>query len=162
MWRLAMIFVVWAGNAQAGTDIFALTEKERAIFRAEVRELLLDEPDIVARAMRPKSPVAEQTLQQVEDDLTLLSQLHDDILQAADIALFIGPDCDTCQRALDELRNLSDSSGSTFILHDTSNPATLALSNRLGMDIVPFYVMPKMILRDHMPAVVLEKYLSHN
>lgn len=152
--------LVAAGPGWAETDIFNLTAAERAAFRAEVRALLLAEPQIVDRALNPPNPAAQEIRQEIDDDLRLLQALAPEILGGRQIALFIGADCAECARAADELEAISKDCGAEFILHDTRNPASAALADRLGMTDLPFYVLPGMILRGHIPAVVLPRYLD--
>lgn len=149
-----------AGPGWAETDIFNLTAAERAAFGAEVRALLLAEPKIVDRALNRPNPAAQEIRQEIDDDLRLLQALAPEILGGRQIALFIGADCAECARAADELETISNDYQAEFILHDTRDPASAALADRLGMTDLPFYVLPGMILRGHIPAVVLPRYLD--
>ena len=76
------------------------------------------------------------------------------------MALFVGADCSSCARAVSELSALSKDYDATFILHDTRNDDTAKLAKALGMTDVPFYVLPDMILRGHIPQIVLPRYLK--
>jgi hypothetical protein len=114
----------------------------------------------VDRALNPPNPAAQEIRQEIDDDLRLLQALAPEILGGRQIALFIGADCAECTRAADELEAISKDYGAEFILHDTRNPASAALADRLGMTDLPFYVLPGMILRGHIPAVVLPRYLD--
>ncbi|QFT59811.1 hypothetical protein FIU94_13340 [Sulfitobacter sp. THAF37] len=152
--------LVAAGPGWAETDILDLTSAERAALRSEIRALLLEEPEIVAQALNPPSPVAQETQQRIADDKALLAALEPEILNGNRIALFIGADCGTCARAAEELAALSREYGATFILHDTGDTAAARLADRLGMTDLPFYVLPGMILRGHIPKVVLPRYLD--
>lgn len=158
--RLALASVLLAGNAGAQTDVLNMTDAERRAFGSEVRALLLDEPDIVGKAINPPSPAAQEIQQEIKDDLTLLARLAPQILAGNDVALFIGADCSSCARAVSELSALSKDYGATFILHDTRNDDTAKLAKALGMTDVPFYVLPDMILRGHIPQIVLPRYLK--
>ena len=150
---------VSASNAVADTDLLDLTAAERAAFGQEIRSLLRDEPEIVGHALNPPSPVAQAMRQDIDDDLELIARLAPGILAGHDIALFVGPDCGTCDRATSELKEISKDYGTTFILHDTHDKDAITLARQLGMDDLPFYVLPDMILRGHIPQVVLPRYL---
>ena len=75
------------------------------------------------------------------------------------MALFTSDDCAACSDAVRELSSLTRTYGLTFIQHNIDTPQTAAWAAQLGLDEAPFYVLPNMILRGHMPAVVLQKYL---
>lgn len=139
----------------AQTDFTALTDAERAAFQAEIRALLLDEPQIVARALAAPSPFAEA----VNSDLSAIAR-HAATLFAdgAALALVIAPDCPDCDRALQELRALADALGLSFRILDIKEHATLAAD--LELDTVPSYVLPRMMVRGHVPPVVLRRYLE--
>lgn len=143
------------GAALADTDFTALTLQERAVLRAEIRALLLDEPEIVARALSGPSPYAEA----VDRDLGVIER-HADTLFAggAAIAIFVAKDCPDCARALDELRTLTDGKGLTFTVLDIHENADLAAA--LELDATPSYVLPDKMVRGHVPPVVLERYLQ--
>ena len=72
------------------------------------------------------------------------------------IALFVGPDCADCAAARAEL----DSLGHPVALHDTGDPAAASLHDALALEDLPAYVMADRLIRGHMPAFVLERYLS--
>lgn len=76
--------------------------------------------------------------------------------QAERIALFVGPGCADCARARTELQAL----GHPVALHDTGAPASAALHEALALEDLPAYVMSDRLIRGHMPAFVLERYLS--
>ncbi len=158
--RLAMVFCALAAPVGAQTDFGALEDAERAAFGAEIRSLLLEEPAIVGAALAQPNYAAQAYQQEADDDLRLLATLSAQILDGADIALFIAPGCGDCAAAQSELQDITKTSGATFILHDITTPQGATLAEKLGMTDAPFYVMPKMILRGHMPAVVLTRYLT--
>ncbi|APE45406.1 hypothetical protein BOO69_09835 [Sulfitobacter alexandrii] len=146
--------------AMAETQLTDLTPAERSAFGAEIRALLLDEPEIVDSALNPPGPAAQEMARKIADDQALLAALEPEILKGARIALFVGPECPTCTRASEELAALSAEYGVEFILHDMNDPATARLADQLGMNELPFYVLPGMILRGHMPPIVLPRYLD--
>ena len=157
---LCALIVPLAGpvGAQGGFD--ALTAAQRAAFGAELRAFLLDEPEIVGAAMAPRNYAAEAMQEVVDADLALIDNLAGQILNGADIALFVSADCGPCDAAKSELQDISDTYGAKLMLHDMSDPNAIALAAKLGMTELPFYVLPDMILRGHMPKIVLTKYLS--
>lgn len=153
---------VCAGSAQAQTDLFSLTDADRKAFGAEIRALLLDEPELVTGVLNPVNPAIQETRQHIDDDLTLLAALAPQVLGGADIALFTSADCGECDEAVKELTLISERYGKTFKLHDLDTDPARNLAEALGMDTAPFYVLPQMILRGHMPPIVLQKYLSRD
>ncbi|RKF15152.1 disulfide bond formation protein DsbA [Roseovarius spongiae] len=146
--------------AAAATDFTALSDAERAAFRAEVRAALLAHPEIVARALEQRNPVQSAYRQQIDDDLSLLGRIAPEILAGRDIALFVGSDCADCADAIRELEAFSEAFGATFILRDMADAQGRAWAEALELDGAPFYVLTDMVLRGHMPPIVLGKYLG--
>ena len=146
--------------AVAQTDFSAMTQAERTAFGAEVRALLMDEPKLAADAMAGPNYAAEAYRDEADADLALLNDLSAAVLEGSSIALFIAPDCLACVDAERELDDISKRYDIKFKIHDMSNPATFALAERLGIGEAPFYVMPTMILRGHIPDIVLVRYLT--
>ncbi len=158
--RLAVVLCALAGSVGAQTDLGAITPDEKAAFRVEMRQFLFDEPEVIETAMTGPNYAAQAYQDAADADLTLIKALSPQVLAGADIALFTAPNCVDCGAAITELLNISKDYEVNFILHDMSNPAAAALADQLGMEAAPFYVMPTMILRGHMPAVVLTRYLA--
>jgi hypothetical protein len=156
----ALCGLLLATPVTAGTDIHNLTPAERAAFGSEIRALLLDEPGIVGRAMRPPNYGALAAQDAVAQDLTLLDRLAPEILGGADIAIFVAEDCPECDAAISELIDITEASAATFKLHDMADPGSRALGAQLDLTEAPFYVMADRILRGHIPPIVLEKYLK--
>lgn len=73
------------------------------------------------------------------------------------IAFFTQEDCPDCAIAEAELRNIASKLGLRVSTFDMARDADLAAE--LGLDMAPSYVLPSMMLRGAMPAIVLEKYL---
>lgn len=116
----ALSFVLVAASPAVALD---LTEAERAAFGAEIRALLLEEPDIVGRALSPGPSYAEEAAQ----DAALLADLAPDLYHdPADFAegppdgtplvAFLPPACDTCPELLTELRALTEDSSATRLI----------------------------------------------
>ena len=158
--------VLWPGAALAQTDFTALTPEERAIFRDEIRAVLLDNPELA----RPRAPAARDIYAaDIDSDLSLIRAHRAALfgpalpkLGPADakvaIALFTGPDCPACARAIADLRALAETRALRVHLIHTETHAGLARA--MGVDTLPFYVFPKMMLRGHMPAPVIARYLD--
>ncbi len=158
--RLALACCVAAFPVAAQTDFGALTHAERRALGEEVRALLLAEPELAAPAVAPRNYAAEAYQEKAQADLALISSLTDQVLAGAPIALFTGDDCADCDRAVAELKAITDTYNITFTHHMMSDPASAVLAAELGMTDPPFYVMADRILRGHMPDIVLRRYLA--
>ena len=139
----------------ADTDLTELTAAERAAFRAEIRALLLEEPEIVARALAGPSPYADA----VDSDLARINAYADILFSGgAAVAVITSPNCPSCDRAVDELRELTGELGVTFNeINGAENPDLIA---DLDLGVLPTYVLPDMMVRDHVPPIVLRRYLT--
>ena len=73
-------------------------------------------------------------------------------------AVFVGPDCPDCARAVDDLRALAENHSLWVQVFDRKLQPGLA--DRLGVDTLPFYVFPRMMLRGAIPAPVIARYLD--
>lgn len=160
---LAPSLALWAGAAAAqGLD---LTEAERAAFGVEIRALLLDEPDLVGRALEVRQPNAAQIYRDAIDSDLALIESHAGALFTADGATLLGPtgavaftsfaDPDSPTAAM--LADFAQAHGLTIALRDPASHG--ALMAELGLDIVPSHVFPTLMVRGDVPAVVLERYL---
>lgn len=151
---LACALLGAGGAALADTDFTALSEQERAAMRAEIRALLLSEPDIVARALAGPSPYSAA----VDRDLGLIDRYAGTLFaDGAAVAIFIDGNCPDCDRALDEIRDVTDDYGMDFNVLNMSDHADIAQA--LELDTVPSYVFPDKMVRGHVPPIVLERYL---
>ena len=157
---------LWTGLA-AQAEPLALSAQERAALGAEIRRLLLDEPDLVARALTPPSAYE----QAVTDDITRLDRLAPRLFDPARegfgpataqwrIALFVADDCPDCDRATADLRAMAASHELRVTLFRLSDPDAAALAAELELADMPAYVLPQMMLQGHIPPVVLERYLT--
>ncbi len=165
----ALLF--WTGPALAETDFRALTDAERQVLRAEIRAVILGNPSLineligVPQATYP-TPAYEE---EIAADHALIAR-HADALFDGDlpgfgdpdasmkIALFIADECPDCQRAKEELLELSKGYNVKVMLIDRNAHGDLA--DALGVGDLPFYVMPRMMIQGHMPAPVLTRYLE--
>jgi protein-disulfide isomerase len=100
-----------------------LTEAERAAFRAEVRALLLEEPEIVARALSPAPSYAEEAAR----DTALLDRLAPKLFgddadyregpaDGAPLVAFLPPACEGCADLIEKLRALVRENGATRLI----------------------------------------------
>ena len=139
----------------AQTDFTDLNAAERAAFGAEIRALLLDQPDIVARALAGPSPYADA----VESDLSVIEAQAARLFPKGEpLAILVRRDCPDCAAALDELRALTDELKNDFHIVDLDSES--GLSEALQIDTVPSYVLRNKMVRGHVPPVVLRRYLT--
>ncbi|WP_323768917.1 hypothetical protein [Antarctobacter sp.] len=78
------------------------------------------------------------------------------------IALFHGPDCTDCATAMSELERLSLDLSIRAVLLDVAVHENAAMMAALGLDMLPSYVMRDRMIRGHMPAFVLERYITES
>lgn len=110
----------------AAMDLKALTDEERALFRAEVRSYLMDNPEVIMEAVELlQSREAEQ---QVQADLNLVSDNAEAIFDDGyswvggnpdgDITLveFLDYRCGYCKRAHGEVAKLLESDGNIRLI----------------------------------------------
>jgi len=155
-----------AAPAGAETDFTDLTKTERAIFHAEIREALLGLPDLTDRiAPPPIDPYADA----IESDLARIEAQANRLFApglpgfgpadaSQTIALLVRSDCPDCTRATADLRDLANTHDLRVTLIDMgANPD---LAKALDIDLTPSYVLPDMMLRGHMPSIVLQRYLT--
>jgi hypothetical protein len=147
-------------GAAAG-DGLGLTPADRAAFGAEVRALLLDEPEIVARALRGPDPYAAE----IASDLALIADHADRLFDPGAthllgdsgpvaLAVFAPPDSATATR----LDSFARTRGLRIALHPPAR--TAALMQALTLDTVPSYVFPRIMVRGAVPSAVLDRYLA--
>lgn len=158
---------LWCGAASGETDFTDLSPTERAIFHQQIRAALLDVPQLLQDA--PAAPAINPYQDAVAQDLARLSE-RDSALFAPDlpgfgpsdaalrIALFTAPDCPDCARAEADLRTLAQSHDLRVTLLDITRHG--ALAETLELDMAPSYVLPDMMLRGHIPPIVLKRYLA--
>ncbi|MCZ0813958.1 MAG: thioredoxin family protein [Pseudomonadota bacterium] len=155
------------GAASAGTDFTDLSPAERTIFHQEIRESLLGLPELLQDA--PAAPAASPYQDAIDQDLARLSERDQALFgprlpgfgnpdAALRIALFTAPDCPDCARAEADLRALVKTHDLRVTLLDITRHS--ALAETLELDMAPSYVLPDMMLRGHIPPIVLERYLA--
>lgn len=165
-WAALLTMAGLAASAQAETDFTRLTPQERRIFHNEIRAVLLTVPQLLPLA---PPPPADPYAGAIASDLARI-KAHADALFApalpgfgpADakrtIALFTTPDCPDCTLAEADLRDLATRHDLRVTLLDMKENSDLAKA--LDLDLAPSYVFPDKMLRGHMPAIVLDRYLS--
>ncbi|WP_297774810.1 glutaredoxin family protein [uncultured Roseovarius sp.] len=135
-----------------------------------IRDVLVNTPSLLSQLRDPASRAAPDLYaEDAARDLDMLEAAEPRLLapdlpgfgpanQPAAIALFTRKDCAECAKAEADLRQLAKRLGVRVTLLDIEAEATLARA--LGLDMAPSYALPEMLLRGHMPAIVLERYLS--
>ena len=147
----------------AATSAYAqdLPQQSRTTLGEAIRSVLIDTPSLLAPITDP-APItgADLYADEATRDLDLFAPgLHSFGTEGAvpSIAFFTQSDCPDCAMAEAELRALAARLGLRVTLFDMAEDAALAAE--LGLDMAPSYVLPDMMLRGAMPAIVLEKYL---
>ena len=122
---LAAAFAALALPGQA-LDIGEMTAEERAIFRAEVRAYLLENPEVIMEAVAVLEQ--RQSADKAAQDMTLVRVNAEDIFNdgyswvggnpEGDITLveFVDYRCGYCRRAHDEVKELVESDGNIRII----------------------------------------------
>lgn len=169
MTRTALI-LTWAAllagpSFAEGGALF--NDHDRAALGRELRDALIADPEPVWQAFHapPPSPYQDD----IDRDLAVLRDAAAKLFDPAAteigspgaekvLALFVRADCVNCERAREDLAALAERLDLRVTVFDLDQHA--ALAERIGVDMAPSYVLPRMIVRDHVPAVVIEKYLS--
>ncbi|MBR9651998.1 glutaredoxin family protein [Thalassobius aquimarinus] len=142
-------------------------ERERAALGHELRAALLADPEPVWQAFNPPAPSPYQD--DIDRDLVQLSAAAGELFDPAAteigspeaekvLALFVRPSCAGCERARADLAALAERLDLRVTVFDLDQDA--ALAERIGVDMAPSYVLPRMIVRGDVPAAVIEKYLT--
>ena len=139
----------------------------RAALGAEIRALLLAEPDIVDRALTPPTAFEEAVTADMDRLARLAPRLFDPALAGFGpddarlrIAFFTANDCAPCAQAEADLRALADSHDLRVTVFSVTDPAARNLAGMLELTESPAYVLPDMMMQGHIPPVVLERYLN--
>lgn len=166
--------VAGAGSAAAGGLLSDLDQTDREILHDEMVEILVGLPELLAGVdlIGISTPMVEAEdiyAEHIEADLADLATHRDALFSpdrpgfgapdaAVTVALFTAADCPDCARAEADLRALAETHDLRVTLFDMNTDA--ALADALGLDMAPSYVFEDMMLRGHMPAIVLEGYLK--
>ncbi|MGR3546197.1 MAG: thioredoxin family protein [Roseovarius sp.] len=155
----------------AATSVVAqdLPQQSRTALGEAIRAVLIDTPTLLALVMDP-APLTGADLygDEAARDLDLLAQAAPRLFAPGlpgfgaegatpSIAFFTQTDCPDCATAEAELRDIAARLGLRVNVFDLTENTTLVTT--LGLDMAPSYVLPDMMLRGAMPAIVLEKYL---
>lgn len=139
----------------------------RAALGAEIRALLLAEPEIVEQALTPPSPFEAAVSADIDRLTKLAPRLFDagrDGFGAADarlrIAFFTAEDCAACAQAEADLRALVATHDLRVTMFSLADAAARDLAATLELTESPAYVLPDMMLQGHIPPVILERYLT--
>jgi len=166
--------VAGAESGAAGGLLSGLGPADRTILHDEMIEALVGLPELLAGVApvalsTPAPDAADIYAEHVEADLADLAA-HRDVLFSLDrpgfgapdaavtVALFTAADCPDCARAEADLRRLAETHDLRVTLFDMD--ADAALAQKLGLDMAPSYVFDEMMLRGHIPPVVLKGYLD--
>ncbi|SEM11651.1 hypothetical protein SAMN04488077_102134 [Roseovarius tolerans] len=134
-----------------------------------IREVLIATPELLSEIIGLSRPAPDLYGEEAERDRATLDQAAPQLFDPAQpgfgptdaptrLAFFTAENCPDCTRAEDELRTLAQRLGFRVAVFDIGSDAALARS--LGLDMAPSYVLPDMMLRGAMPAIVLERYLT--
>lgn len=147
-----------------------LPKQSRTALGEAIRAVLIDTPTLLAPVMDP-APLtgADLYADEATHDLDLLARAAPRLFAPGlpgfgaegaipSLAFFTQTDCADCAMAEAELRDLATRLGLRVTIFDMTEDAALATT--LGLDMAPSYVLPDMMLRGAMPAIVLEKYLA--
>lgn len=160
---LAALFCALPGLS-AGQSL-DLTATERAAFGAEIRALLLDEPEIVANALERTRPTAGALYQDnIDSDLALIEAHAAYLFSDSDatilgstgpivMASFATPD----SAIAGMLTVFAETHAIRIALRDPRTQQDLLTA--LGLDTIPAHVFPNLMVRGDVPAIVLERYL---
>ncbi len=165
--RVLFWLVLTAVPAAADTDFTDLDPADRRILGHEIREVLLTVPELLPRdgAAAQPSPYAAE----IASDLARIEAQAAKLFAPGlpgfgprdagrTIAFFTAPDCPACARAEAELRDLAAAHDLRVTRIDMAARPDLAAA--LELDMAPSYVFPTMMLRGHIPPVVLRRYLA--
>jgi thiol-disulfide isomerase/thioredoxin len=134
-----------------------------------IREVLIATPELLSEITGLPRPAPGLYGEEAARDLDTLDQMAAQLFNPSQpgfgptnaptrLAFFTAEDCPDCPRAEEELRALAERLGFRVAVFDIGPDA--ALARRLGLDMAPSYVLPDMMLRGAMPAIVLERYLT--
>jgi len=163
LWTAAIIAAASPLVAVAQTDFGSMTAQERAAFRHEVRQALMDAPELVLPAFRAPPPPTMQA--GISADNEMLARLGPVLFSAPayragpedapEVALISTPDCPACDTARQWLEDQAKAGQLQYFEWALS----AAEIKPLELDVAPSFVFGNVMLRGDMPPVVLEKYL---
>lgn len=150
--------LLWAAPlAFAQTDVTAMGAAERAAFGAELRAYLLARPEVIAEALSPAPYAGEAAA-----DRDLIAAHAERLFDPGRPTFGAGPvrlalltgDCAACGAARAELEALArDLPLRVYVVEDA------ALGAALGLSTLPSYVFDDLMVRGHVPPVVIDRYV---
>ena len=119
----AALALLLAAGPAAAFEPGDMTAAERAAFGAEVRALLLDEPEIVGRALAPGPSYAEEAARDSAMLDGLAGALYEDPAdftagpeEGTALVAFLPTACDACAERLAQLRAWAEENGATRLI----------------------------------------------
>ena len=119
----AALALLLAATPAAAFDPGDMTAAERAAFGAEVRALLLEEPEIVGRALAPGPSYAEEAARDTAMLDGLAGALYDDPAdytagpaEGTPLVAFLPAACDACAETLAHLHAIVEENGATHLI----------------------------------------------
>ncbi|MEC3862186.1 hypothetical protein VK792_12905 [Mesobacterium sp. TK19101] len=164
--RTLALGAMLVGGSGAAEGLFDAS-RDRAALGAELRALLTEEPDIVAKALSGPSPYQDA----IADDLALIGREAAILFDPARdgfgpagrpaLVMFTASDCASCATAERDLSALAEAGAlRVAVIRVDETPKDAALMGRLGLDLLPSYVLPDMMVRGDVPVFVLQRYLN--
>lgn len=163
--RALILAGAMASAGVAGADT-RLTDPSRAALGAALRDVLRANPDLLRRAQQP-----EHWRSAVETDRAMIAAAADALFAdpalerlgrrdgPAEMAVFYDPDAATWPELRAALRDLARGRpGLGIALHPQSGEIG-PLGSGLGLDLLPSYVLPGLILRGDVPVAIIPRYL---
>lgn len=154
----ALLGAAWIAGA-AISDPLEISEAGRAALGAEIRAVLLEEPEILARALSPYGAEVAADRAMLGAAEPLLRDLQRARIGDGPqiIAVFFDPESERWPELESELKSLVTRVPSlSVVLHPRSEAQPLM--EALQIDITPSYVLPDMILRGDVPVGLLPRY----
>ena len=146
--------------AFAQSDLTAMSAAERAAFRAELRAYLLAHPEVIELALTSAQPggYAAEAAADRDRIAALEARLFDPALPGfgdGPVRLaFLTGECADCAAARAELETLARTLPlRVYVIEDAE------LSAALVLDALPSYVFEDLMVRGHVPPVVIERYV---
>jgi len=164
---IALFWVAFSSPLQAETDIFDLNAAERQVLGQAIRDVLIATPELL-RGDGPSMAMAYDA--EVESDQILIQQQHTKLFDKSltgfgpdaarmKLAFFTASSCETCPQAEEVLKRLANTHDLRVYVIDAAKEPDLA--KKMGIDTLPFYILPRMMLRGAIPDAVLDRYLTN-
>ena len=145
--------------AQAETNLTALTEADRSALGAEIRELLLAEPELAKPAFGPDPAelAGGQYAEDIANDLSLLDRLEPQLFPKGEaLAVFYDPA--QMPDLPEQVTQIIGSAPSLFPMR--ADALSEGLAAELGLDILTFFISHDTMIRVDMPLALLPRYID--